>query len=167
MDIILRSVHVLDLFWKLRSFTKCDRELDINPGDEALHTNQYQEVFLKCVENESCPKHRHVPILKPKSVPSNYRIPSATAPEPRQSSFDHCDMSSDDEEYLTCKPVAKITPRQTDHTVHLPPAGRLYFISPHEQQQNWGQVDPDVNNYHSDPMAISNTCWLLDVTDWR
>jgi len=42
---------------------------DINPEDETSYTTQYQEVFLKYVENEYCAKHRRLLVTKPKSVP--------------------------------------------------------------------------------------------------
>jgi hypothetical protein len=45
-------------------------------------------------------------------------------------------------------------------------AARLYLNSPPELPQNWGQINPNLNDYHSDPMDISNTFWLLDITDW-
>ena len=38
--------------------------------------------------------------------------------------------------------------------------------SPPELPQNWGQISPNLNDYHSDPMEISNTFWLPDITDW-
>jgi len=49
---ILISAHILDPFRKLRSFRKWDMGMDINPTDETSYTTQYQEVFLKYVENE-------------------------------------------------------------------------------------------------------------------
>ena len=57
MGILLISAHILDSFWKLRSFRKWDKGLDINPEDETFYTSQYQEGFLKYVENEYCAKH--------------------------------------------------------------------------------------------------------------
>jgi len=27
-------------------------------------------------------------------------------------------------------------------------------------------MDPNFNDYHSDPMEISSTFWILDITDW-
>jgi len=43
---ILISAQILDPFWKLRSFRKWDKEMDINPEDETSYTTQYQEAFL-------------------------------------------------------------------------------------------------------------------------
>ena len=36
--------------------------MDINPEDEAFYITQYQEAFLKFVENEHCAKHQRVPV---------------------------------------------------------------------------------------------------------
>jgi hypothetical protein len=36
--------------------------------------------------------------------------------------------------------------------------------SPSELPQNWGQINPNVNDYHSDPMEISSTFWLPNLT---
>jgi len=35
-----------------------------------------------------------------------------------------------------------------------------------EAQMNWGQINPYLNDYHSDHMEISSTFWILDSTDW-
>jgi hypothetical protein len=62
--ILLISAHILDHFRKLRSFRKWDKGMDINPEDKTSYTTQYQEAFLKYVENEYCAKHRRVPVSK-------------------------------------------------------------------------------------------------------
>jgi len=31
---------------------------------------------------------------------------------------------------------------------------------------NWGRVNPNLNDDHSDTMEIGRTFWLLDITDW-
>jgi hypothetical protein len=49
---LLISAHVLDSFRKLRSFRRWDKGMDINPKDETSYPTQYQEAFLKYVENE-------------------------------------------------------------------------------------------------------------------
>jgi len=39
---------------------------------------------------------------------------------------------------------------------------------PPEAPMNWGQIDPNLNDYLSDLMQIGSTCWIPDVTDrWR
>jgi len=72
--------------------------MDINPDDERSYTTQYQEAFLRYVENEYCAKHRSVLVNKYESLPRSNLIPSATSLGSCQSSFDPYDMSSNDEE---------------------------------------------------------------------
>jgi hypothetical protein len=96
---ILISAHILDPFKNLQSFRKWDKGMDINPEDDTSYTTQYQEAFLKFVENEYCAKHRHVPVNKLETVPSCNLVPSATASGSYQSCFDPDDLSSDNEEY--------------------------------------------------------------------
>jgi len=107
MGILLISAHILDSFRKLRSFRKWDKGMDINPVDETSYTTQYQEAFLKYMENEYCAKHRRVPVNKPKSLPSSKLVPSATASGSCQSSFDSYNLSSDDAEYLRPNSVCR------------------------------------------------------------
>jgi len=38
--VLLIMVHILDPFWKLRSFRKWDNGMDINPADETSYTTQ-------------------------------------------------------------------------------------------------------------------------------
>jgi hypothetical protein len=94
---LLISAHILDPFPKLRLFRKCDEGMDINPEDEISYTTQYQEAFLKYMENEYRAKHRCVPVNKLDRLPSSIHISSATASRSCQSSFDPYDLSSDDE----------------------------------------------------------------------
>jgi len=53
--------------------------MDINPEDETSYTTQYQEAFLKYVENEYCAKHRHAAVNKLETVPSSSLVPSTIA----------------------------------------------------------------------------------------
>jgi hypothetical protein len=69
------SAHIFDPFCKLRSFSKWDKGIDNNPEDETSYTTQYQEAFLKYVENEYCAKHRHVPVNKFETVHSSNLVP--------------------------------------------------------------------------------------------
>jgi len=75
-------------------------------------------------------------------------------------------VSSDDKEYLTPNNVAKTTPGRSDRAAHLLTAARLYLNSPPEAPKNWGQINPTLNDYHSDPIEISSTFWIPDITDW-
>jgi len=45
-------------------------------------------------------------------------------------------------------------------------AARIYLNSPSEAPQNWGQINPNLNDYHSNQMEISSTFWIPDITDW-
>jgi len=75
-------------------------------------------------------------------------------------------LSSDDDEYLTPNNVAEMTPGRSDRVARLLTAARLYLNLPPEAPKNWGQINPNLNDYHSDPMEISSTIWILDKTDW-
>jgi len=109
-SMLLISILILDPFRKLRSFRKLDKGMNINPEDGTSYTTQYQEAFLKDVENEYGAKHRRLPVNKLETVPSSNLLPSATASGSYQSSFVPYDLSSDDEEYLTPKNVPETTP---------------------------------------------------------
>jgi hypothetical protein len=38
--------------------------------------------------------------------------------------------------------------------------------SPPEAPNNWGQINPNLNDYHIDSMEISRIFSTLDITDW-
>jgi len=46
---LLISAHILDSFWKLRSFRKWDKGMDIIQEDETSYTTEYHEACLKYV----------------------------------------------------------------------------------------------------------------------
>jgi len=100
------------------------------------------------------------------TVPSSDLVLSATASGSYQSSFDPYDLFSDDEEYLTPNNVAETTPGRSDRAARLLTAARLYLNSPPEAPKNWGQINPNLNDYHSDPMEVGSTFWIPDITDW-
>jgi len=166
MGMLLISAQILEPFWKLRSFRKWDKGMDINPDDDTSYTTQYQEAFLKYVENEYCAKLRRAPVNELEILPSSNLVPSATASGSYQSSFDPYDLFSDDEEYLTPNDVPETTPGQSYRAARLLTAPWLYLNSPHETPKNWGQINPNLNDYHSDPMEISSTFWIPDIGDW-
>jgi hypothetical protein len=160
------STYILHPFSKLRSCSKWDEGMYINPEDETSYTIQYQDAVLKYVENEYCTKHRRVPVNKFETVPSSNLVPSATASGSYHASIDPYDLSRDDKEYLTPNNVAETTPRQSDCAARLLAAARLYFNLPPEAPKNWGQINANLNDYHSNPMVISRTFWKQDITDW-
>jgi hypothetical protein len=53
-----------------------------------------------------------------------------------------------------------------DRAVRLLTAARLYLNLPPEAPKNLGQINPNLNDYHSDPMEISSTSWIPALTDW-
>jgi len=162
----LISAHILDPFCKLQTCREWDKGMDINPEDETSYTTQYQEAFLKYVENEYCAKHRRMAVYKHHSLPSSNHISAATASQSCQSSFDPYDLSSNDEEYLRPNNVAETTPGRSDRTARLLTAARLYLNSPPEAPKNWGQINLNLNDYRSDRMEFSSTFWIPDITDW-
>jgi len=166
MGMLLILVHILDPFWMMRSFRKLDKGMDINTENETFYTTQYQEHFQKYVENEYCAKYRCLPVNKPGIVLSNNLLPFAMASWSGQSSFDPYDLPSNDEKYLTPDNVAETTPGWSDHAACLLTAARLYLNPPPEAPKNWGQINPNLNDYHSDPMEISSTFLKLDITNW-
>ena len=158
--------HILDPIRMLQSFRKWDKGMDINPEDEISHTTQYHEAFLKFVENEYCGKHQHVPVNTLESLPCSKLAPSAPASESCQSSSDPDDLWSDNWDYSTPKDVAETTPGWSYHAACLLTAARLYCNSPPEAPNNWGRINPNLDDYHYDPIQISSTFWLQDITDW-
>jgi len=75
-------------------------------------------------------------------------------------------LSSNDAEYLTPNNVAEMTHGQSNSAAHLLTAARLYLISLFEAPKNWGQINPNLNDYHSNRMEISRTFWIPDITNW-
>jgi len=78
----------------------------------------------------------------------------------------YVNLSSDDKEYFTPNNVAEMTPVQCDHTALLLAAARLYLNSQPEAPKNWGEINPNLNDYHSNPTEITTTFRRLDRTDW-
>jgi len=117
------------------------------------------------MENEYCANHRRVPVNKLESLLHSNNVPSATASGSCQSSFAPNDLASDDDEYLTPDNVAETTHGRSDCVAHSLTTASLYFNSPPEAPKNWGQINQNLNDYHSDPMEISSTFWIPDITN--
>jgi hypothetical protein len=62
--------------------------------------------------------------------------------------------------------VAEMTPGCSDRAGRSLTALRLYLNSPSGFQQKWGQINPNLNDYHSDPLEICSTFRLPDITNW-
>jgi len=75
-------------------------------------------------------------------------------------------LSSDDHEYLTPNYATETTLGRSNLVARILNTARLCLNSPPEESHNWGQIDPNLTDYHSDPMEISSTFCLPDVTDW-
>jgi hypothetical protein len=150
MGMLLISAHILDHFQKLRSFRKWDKGMDFNPEDETSHTTQYYEPSLKYGENEYCVKHRRVWVYQLESLLSSNPIPSAKASGFCQLSFDLYDLTSDNEKYSAPSNVAEMTPGRSHHAACLLTTPRLYLNSPPETPKNWGLINSNLDNYHSD-----------------
>jgi len=163
---LLISAHILDPFRKLLSFRKWDKGMDISPEDKTSYTTQYQEAFLKYVENEYCAKDRCVLVNKLETIPSSNLVPSETASGSYQSSFDAYGLSSDDEEYSMPSVAHETTPGRSGRASRSLTAARLYINSLPDAPKNSVQIDPNLNAYHSDRMETSSTLWVPDITDW-
>jgi hypothetical protein len=164
---LLIDAHILDPFHKSGWFRKWDKGMDVNPDDETSYTTQYQEAVLQYVENEYCAKHQHVPVNKLQRLPSSIPISSATASGSCQSSFDPYNLSSEDEEYLTLNNVVEMTTGRSYCAARfLITTTKLYLNLLPEAPKNWGQINPNLNEYHFNPMEFSSTCWIPDITNW-
>jgi len=163
---LLISARILDPFRMLRSFEKWDKGMDIHPDDETSYITQYQQAFVKYVENEYCAKHRRVPVNTHESWLRSNLILSRTVSGTCQSSFDPYDVWIDDEEYFTPNNVAGTTQGQSNHPARLSTAARLHSNSPPAAPMNWRQINSNLNDYQFNPMEISGTYWLPDITDW-
>jgi len=138
----------------------------MNPEDKLSYTTQYQEAFLKYVENDYCAKHRCVPVDKFETVPSSNLVPSATPSGSYQSRCDPYDLSSGNGECLMPNNAAETTPRRSNHAACLLTATKLHLNLPPEPPKNSGQIDSNLNEYHSNPLEISTRFWIPDITDW-
>jgi len=62
--------------------------------------------------------------------------------------------------------VVETTPRLSDCAAPSLTAAKLHLNLLPESPKNWGQFNPNLDNYHSDAMAISSTLRIPDITDW-
>jgi len=166
MGMLLISAHIHNAFRILQSVRMWDKGIDINSDDETSYAIQSQEAFLKYVENEYCAKYWCLPVTKHKSVPSNNLCASPMASRSVQTSDKQYDLTSDNEGYLMPNNVTETMPRRSNCAAHLPTAERLYLNSPSQWPQNWWQIDPNHNDYHSDPTQSNSTYCIPDITDW-
>jgi len=83
-----------------------------------------------------------------------------------QYSSDAYGLSSNDEKYILPRGAAEKTHGRSDRATLLLTSAWLYLNSVPVLTQNWGQINPNPNDYHTDPMQISSTLWIPDITDW-
>jgi hypothetical protein len=166
LGMLLIAAHILDPFWKLQSFRKWDKAMDINPENKGSFTAQYKDAFLKYVEHEYCSKDRIKPNFKLERPNQNDPFSTSLMSGPGHSFDDPYDMSSDDAEYITPVNLVESTPRQSHCAARLLTATTLYLNSPPEAPRRWGQINPNLNDYHTDAMEVSSAFWTPDITDW-
>jgi len=152
MGMLLVSADILDPFRKVWTFRKWDEGVHNTPENNTSYTTQYQRAFLMYVTNEYCANHWSVLVIEPDSVQSNNHFSSAMASRSGQSSHNQYDLSSDGDEDLMAESVAEMTPGQSDQAACLLTATRLNLNSPPESPQNWGQVNPNLDDYDSNSM---------------
>jgi len=64
------------------------------------------------------------------------------------------------------KNAVKTIPGHSNHIAPLCRAAGLYWTSPPELPLKWWQINLNHNDYHFDPMEISCTLWIPDITKW-
>jgi hypothetical protein len=110
LGMLLISVHIHNPFWKLPSFRKWGKGMDIDTEEETSNTKEYEDAILKYAVKEYCAKLQHVFVKTLETLLSSNLVTSATASGSYQSSCDPYGLSRGDEEYLTPNEVAKATP---------------------------------------------------------
>jgi len=140
--------------------------MDITTQDEMPYTIHYQASFLCNVENEYCMIHQPMSVIKPANVQHSHFFPSAKTSEFAESWFVAYHSSSDDDEFWMPKCVSQLSPGQCNRATPRLTVARLYLNSAPESPKNWGQVNPNVNEYHSHSMKISSTFWFPDIARW-
>lgn len=74
---ILGSIHIVDPFQMLRSCMNRHNGMGINPGNKTPYTMHSLRSILNYLQNEYCAKHRHLPVIVHKPVPSVMREESS------------------------------------------------------------------------------------------
>lgn len=160
---LLIMAQILDPFRKVRPFVKWDRAMNVNPEDEGSYTTQYKEAFLKYVEREYCTTS-----MGKQGISSSGSQFHQSSRDPQSSHTDNPYLlsSDDDEDYESQPPPIQATPGKSDRAARLLTAARLYVNSPLEHPANWGQINPYLNDYLTDPLALSGAFWRADAADW-
>jgi len=102
----------------------------------------------------------------PECIPSSNVIPYGTDSGSSQPSFDPYDLSSDDYEDLMPNNAPQTTPEGSERAACSLTSAMLCLNAPTEAPKNWGQMNPNLDDYHSDTLEISSTFYIPDITDW-
>jgi len=138
----------------------------MNPEDETSYTTQYQAACLKYVKTEYCTKHRPLSVTTLENNQHSEVFRCLNAFVLGRASLNPYRWPYDQDEYLTSKCVAETRSRRRNCAEYPLTAARLNLNSPPDSPYTAGQVNPNFNDYHSDPMEMSSTFWLRDITDW-
>ena len=84
---------------------------------------------------------------------------------PGQSIYDPYNMCTDDEYFIPANTVEG-THEYSYCAVHLLTATTLYLNSVPKIPENWGYINPNLNDYYTNLMEIHRVFRILDVTDW-
>jgi len=112
------------------------------------------------------PKANICPSHNPTAYQVSSSSPSATVSGSGESSLDRYDLCSDDADCVLSRNVAGMMITWSDLTIHILPAGGLCLNLPPDFKIHCGQLNLNLNYYHSDPMEISNTLRIQDITNW-
>jgi hypothetical protein len=82
-----------------------------------------------------------------------------------QWSFNSYDVSSNNGQYLTPECFAAITHGWHNWAARVMTPSRLYSSSPHEKSKSSRQIHQNLNDNHSDPIEITRTLCLPDITN--
>jgi hypothetical protein len=82
-----------------------------------------------------------------------------------QSLFYQYNVSSDDEECLMPNNFAETTPGQSNRAARLLTATRFDVNPPPNALKNWWQINPNVNDYHSDRLEMGSIFKIPDITN--
>jgi len=108
----------------------------------------------------------YILIMYTQNNPSDNLFRSSAASASGQCSTDLYELSSKNEEYVMPRQVTEMTPGECTRAVCVLTAPMLNLTLPHELQKHWGHVNQNQNQVHSHPIAITNACWIPDITDW-
>lgn len=160
------SARILNPFHKSRSFRIWVKGVNVHPEDVTSHTTQYHDLLWKDVDNKYFEKYTHLRFIEPESVPSINLFPSAMVSTSWQSWLHPYHWSCDGKEYSIREDVLQTMPRWSNRTTCLSTAIRLHLNSLSEIPPIWGQVNLNLNDYHSSHIKISSTLKLLHLTHW-